>query len=147
MATPYNRQESFGKKTAPKTAKIEKEGIVVGRGATQTVVDPDEVYKLAKLWCTYEEIADWVGCNSETLKYNFMDIIVKGRGETKQALRRAQLKNALGGNTTMQIWLGKQILKQQESPLTDDETKRLNDILPTIVRIMSNNEKNEGTEE
>lgn len=106
-----------------KTGKVTKEGIVVGRD--KKVVVPEEVEKLAKLWCTDKEIAEWFGIDTNTLKYNFSDIIIKGRSETKQALRRAQLKNALSGNTTMQIWLGKNILGQSDSPLSDSDAKAL----------------------
>ena len=107
-----------------KSGTVTKEGIVVGRD--KIVVVPEEVEKLAKLWCTNREIAEWFGIEESTLKYNFSDIIAKGRSETKQALRRAQLKNALEGNTTMQIWLGKQILGQRETPVQED----INKILP-----------------
>ena len=106
-----------------KSGSVTKEGIVVGRD--KTVVVPEEVYKLAKLHCTNREIAEWFGIEESTLKYNFSDIMAKGRTETKQALRRAQLKNALEGNTTMQIWLGKQMLGQREQPVSEDVSKIL----------------------
>ena len=61
-------------------------------------------------------MSDYFKVPANKLKYNFSDIIAKGRSETKQALRRAQLKIALEGNTTMLIWLGKNILGQMESP-------------------------------
>ena len=95
-----------------KSGTVTKKGIVVGRD--KKVVVPEEVEKLAKLWCTNQEIAEWFGIDTNTLKYNFSDLIAKGRSETKQALRRAQLKNALEGNTVMQIWLGKNILGQKK---------------------------------
>ena len=101
-----------------KKGTVTKEGIVVGRD--KKVVIPEEVEKLAKLWCTDKEIAEWFGIDANTLKYNFSDIITKGRIETKQALRRAQLKNALSGNTTMLIFLGKAILGQSDQPLPED---------------------------
>lgn len=107
-----------------KSGTVTKKGIVVGRD--KKVVVPEEVEKLAKLWCTNQEIAEWFGIDTNTLKYNFSDLIAKGRSETKQALRRAQLKNALEGNTVMQIWLGKNILGQKESPVNED----MNKILP-----------------
>lgn len=104
------------KRKDPKWGELTKEGLVVGRGDNKTVVPPDEVEKLAKLWCSFEEIADWFKIPVETLKYNFRDLIEKGRSETKQALRRAQIKVALGGNVSMLIWLGKNILGQSDQP-------------------------------
>lgn len=109
----------------PKTDSITKEGVVVGRGETRKVVPPDEVEKLAKLWCSNREIADWFGIEESTLKYNFSDIIAKGRSETKQALRRAQLKAALEGNTSMMIWLGKNILGQSDQPVQDSDVGKI----------------------
>lgn len=104
------------KRQTPKEGTIVKTGLVVGRGENKTVIAPEEVEKLAKLWCSLEEMSDYFKVPANTLKYNFSDIIAKGRSETKQALRRAQLKIALEGNTTMLIWLGKNILGQMESP-------------------------------
>jgi hypothetical protein len=112
------------KKTGPKPKEliaVEVTGYQVGRGITKKVVFDSDVYKLAAMGCSDREIATWFDVNEETLRYNFKDIILKGREDLKQSLRRAQIKLALGGNATMLIWLGKNILGQSESPL-DSET-------------------------
>jgi DNA-binding CsgD family transcriptional regulator len=109
----------------PKWGTVTKEGLVVGTGKNRRVVPPDEVLDLARLHCTYKEMSEFFGINVETLKYNFSDIIAKGRSETKQALRKAQIKLALSGNATMLIWLGKNILDQAESPLQSQDTQVL----------------------
>ena len=70
--------------------------------------------------CNDREIARWFDVNEDTLRNNFSDILAKGREELKQSLRRAQIKLALGGNATMLIWLGKNILGQQENPTNTD---------------------------
>jgi hypothetical protein len=98
----------------------ETPGLIVGRGDNQTVINPEEVTKLAKLGCTIEEMSDWFGVPANTIKYNFSDYIAKGRAETKQALRRAQIALALKGNATMLIWLGKNMLGQNETPNPND---------------------------
>ena len=110
-----------------KWGTMTKEGLVVGRGDNQKVVPPDEVEKLARLHCTYKEMSDFFGINVETLKYNFSDLIAKGRSETKQALRKAQIKLALNGNATMLVWLGKNMLNQSEN---GDTTSDENQVLP-----------------
>jgi len=107
----------------------EQTGLIIGRGDNKRCIDPDEVENLARLWCEYGEMATILGINVETLKYNFMDQIQKGRSETKQALRKAQIKSALGGNTTMMIWLGKNILGQSDQPISADQ----NQVLPWIT--------------
>ena len=104
-----------------KTTKLgEKtvEGKVVGRD--KTIVPAEEVYKLAQIGCKNQEIADWFGIDENTLSYNFSEDIAKGREHLKQSLRRAQLKLALSGNSTMLIWLVKNILMQQENPTKSD---------------------------
>ena len=101
----------------PKWGTVTRDGLIVGRGATKKVVPPDEVWKLAAMGCTLEEMADWFQVKPDTLKYNFADYIAKGRAELKRRLRAAQLKVAMGGNATMLIWLGKNILGQSDSPL------------------------------
>lgn len=112
-----------------KWGTMTKEGLIVGRGDNQKVVPPDEVMALAKLHCTYKEMSDFFGINVETLKYNFSDLIAKGRAETKQALRKAQIKLALNGNATMLVWLGKNMLNQSD---TGDTTSDENQILPWV---------------
>lgn len=109
----------------PKWGTVEKPGLMVGRGANRKCVPPDEVYKLAALGATMEEMSDWFGVNRETLKYNFSDYILKGQADLKQRLRRAQLQVALAGNATMLIWLGKQILSQQENPTNSESQQPL----------------------
>jgi len=112
-----------------KWGTMTKEGLIVGRGENQKVVPPDEVIALAKLHCTYKEMSDFFGINVETLKYNFSDLIAKGRAETKQALRKAQIKLALNGNATMLVWLGKNMLSQSEN---GDTTSDENQVLPWV---------------
>jgi len=116
--------EDYSRKN-PKVGKITKQGLVVGRGKNQRIIPADEVKKLAALHCTYKEMAEFFDVNVETLKYNFRDIITKEQSKTKQALRKAQLKVALDGNTTMLIWLGKQILGQAENPFDSDDSQPL----------------------
>jgi AraC-like DNA-binding protein len=77
-------------------------------------IDPQHVLALARIHCTYDEIASVVGCSTDTLKRRFADLIEKGREEGKASLRRMQFKRALEGNTTMLIWLGKQHLGQSD---------------------------------
>ncbi len=106
--------ERKSKKIGEKTV----EGKIVGRD--KTIVPAEEVYKLAQIGCKNQEIADWFGIDENTLTYNFSEDITKGRENLKQSLRRAQLKLALSGNATMLIWLGKNILMQQENPVNTD---------------------------
>ena len=116
---PYN-------KPGPQTghwAEVTKMGIVIGRN--KIVVPPDEVEHQASLGCTDREIARYFGVKDDTLRRHFADYLIKGRHNLKTSLRQAQLRVALDGNATMLIWLGKNILAQQESGLPADDVRAL----------------------
>jgi hypothetical protein len=108
-----------GNKPKPLVA-IEVYGYELGRGKRKRVVNPDDIFKLAALGCTNQEIARWFDINKDTLIYNFSDVLDKGREDLKLRLRQAQLKLALGGNAVMLIWLGKQILGQTDQPINSE---------------------------
>jgi hypothetical protein len=111
-------------KTGPKPKKlvaIEVYGYQVGRGQSRRVVNPDDVYKLASIGCSDKEIATWFDIEYDTLKRNFALILAKGREDAKQALRHAMLKNALGGNAALQIFLAKNWLSMSDNPTNTDD--------------------------
>jgi hypothetical protein len=72
--------------------------------------------------CTGEEIASVLGCSYDTLercckkqqKMKFADYIADKRKKGNVSLRRSQWSSATGGNVTMQIWLGKNVLGQSD---------------------------------
>ena len=103
------------------------EKVVKGRmiGRSKTVIPEEQVLELARLHSTDKEMADFFEVPLSTFTDNFRDIIKKGRIETKQRLRKAQLKMALNGDRTMLIWLGKNILGQSENPLQVDDSQVL----------------------
>ena len=115
----------FKGRQAQKWGTVTKQGLVVGRAPNQKIINPDELYYLATLGCGIRDLANWYGVTESTIKYNFADYITKAREETKQKLRQAQIKAALGGNVTMLIWLGKQYLDQSENPMNTDADKIL----------------------
>ena len=83
---------------------------------------------LCAIQCTKEEICNVLDVTEKTLNNwcketygeGFSLVFNKKRALGKASLRRNQWKLAEKGNSTMQIWLGKQILKQSESPLLDE---------------------------
>jgi helix-turn-helix protein len=114
--TPYTvKNIKYGEKTV--------RGRVIGRA--KTVIPEEQVLELARLHCTNQEMADFFEVKLQTFMDNFRDIITKGRLETKQRLRAAQLKVALDGNTTMLIFLGKNYLNQSDQPINTSEEKIL----------------------
>jgi hypothetical protein len=110
----------------PKQLKaIEVYGYEVGRGLNKRIVNPDQIYELAAIGCTDSDIARWFDIQESTLKYNFSDILAKGREDVKMTLRRAMLKNALSGNAVMQIWLSKNMLGMSDNPNQSEDNKPL----------------------
>jgi len=83
------------------------------------------VEDLGKIQSTHSELAAVLGCHLDTVKDRlkndpeFSAAYEKGLENGKSSLRRIQWKAALGGNTTMQIWLGKQYLQQRDMHATE----------------------------
>jgi hypothetical protein len=104
---------------------VEVYGYEVGRGRNKRVVVPQDVYNLAAIGCNDREIARWFDMDENTLRYNFSDIMLKGREDLKHTLRRAMLKNALSGNAALQIFLAKNMLGMSDNPLDSEDSKPL----------------------
>jgi hypothetical protein len=104
---------------------VEVLGYQVGRGIRKRVVTPEDVFKLAALGCSDREISLWFDIAYETLRYNFSDIMAKGRQEMKTQLRHAMFKNALSGNAALQIFLAKNMLGMSDNPAQSDDTRTL----------------------
>jgi len=98
-------------------------GIVVGRN--RVVVPPTEVEHLASLGCTDREIAQYFEVSESTLRYQLSSYLAKGRHQLRTTLRQAQLRVALEGNPTLLIWLGKNILSQNDNGTTSDDRQPL----------------------
>lgn len=122
---PMQAEETSGVPKTKKLKAVEVFGYEVGRGLRKRVVVPKDVYELAAMGCSDREIAQWFDVDEDTLRYTFTPIIAKGREDLKHSLRRAQIKLALSGNAVMLIWLGKNILGQQETPTNGDDQKPL----------------------
>jgi hypothetical protein len=125
---PYVEEVRDPSKTGPapkKLVAVEVFGYEIGRGLRKRVVTPEEVFKLAALGCTDKEIALWFDVPYDTLRYNFTDIIAKGRQEMKTALRNAMFKNAMSGNAALQIFLAKNMLGMSDNPGSKEDDKIL----------------------
>ncbi len=82
-------------------------------------IDLEELEKLASYGCNVNECAEFFGCPAQVISQSYQEIYAKGFNSLKKRLRMAQIKLALGGNATMQIWLGKQYLDQHDKVDTD----------------------------
>ena len=92
------------------------------------VINQKQFESLCAIQCTQEEICNVLDVTDKTLTrwcnevydLSFSEVYEQKRDIGRMSLRRNQFKLAEGGNNTMQIWLGKQVLKQSENPVMDN---------------------------
>ena len=77
-------------------------------------IDPGKVEQLAGFGCSNTEIASFFGCSKDLISKSYSTNIAKGRDKGKIRLRQLQWRAAEKGNTSVLIWLGKQILGQTD---------------------------------
>ena len=90
-------------------------------------VDPEQVRALARLGCTWDEIAGVLKIARTTLvvrmkEKKFRDAYDQGVAEGDVSLRRAQYDSAMKGKTGLLVWLGKNRLNQTDRVETHNET-------------------------
>ena len=99
-------------------------------GRPKKELDREQVYKLALMHCSMQEMADFFKVDVKTIRTNNSQEITKGKAEGKIRLRKKQFEVAEKGNVSMLIWLGKQVLSQSDQQNGDDfESLPLTDIV------------------
>src|ERR1035437_4574188 len=83
-------------------------------GRPQIKIDEAQVLELARKGARNSEIGFILGVDEETIKNRFSGVLDKTRAERRVSLRDRQYAEAIGGNVTMLIWLGKQELDQSD---------------------------------
>ena len=90
----------------------------MGRKAVK--IDEEQVRALARLGCTWDEIADVLQVSRTTFgkylkqKKSLREAYERGLSEGDVSIRRAQYDAAVSGKTAMLIWLGKNRLNQTD---------------------------------
>lgn len=80
-------------------------------------IDAEQVYKIARLGCTHQEIADFFGCHPDTIRDRFPEELARARAAGKISLRRAQRIRAIRDRSDrMLIHLGQIELGQVVQP-------------------------------
>ena len=77
-------------------------------------IKENEVKKLASYGCSNVEIADFFGCDESLIRKSYYEYLTKGRAEQKMRLRQLQWRACENGNVSMLIFLGKNMLGQQD---------------------------------
>lgn len=114
-------------------------------------IDPDQVRALARLSCSYEEIADVLKIGRSTFAKKLKEKPIReayerGKSEGAVSLKRAQFDTAVAGNTAMLIWLGKNRLGQADKIESKNETEitstgALDKLNNSIARIIERKSK------
>jgi len=108
-------------------------------GRPRLQLDLRQVEELARIACTEEDMAAVLGVSVDTIQRRkrtsaeFRGVIEKGRASLRNSLRRLQVKKALEGNTTMLIWLGKQLLGQSDRQSAELTGARGEALMPPAV--------------
>lgn len=90
------------------------------RGPKRREIDLNEVKLLSSIFCSEEEIAERLGFTYTGFRKRkerdgeLVAALKKGRSDAVRSLRALQFQSAKRGNVAMQIWLGKQYLKQSD---------------------------------
>jgi len=112
------------KPRGPKPKRLKEKitfGYEIGRGENKNIVPPEEVYKLAAIGCTVNEIAAFFDVHIDTLNRNFASEITKGKEWAKIRLRKAMFTNACENmQPALQIFLGKNILGMSDNPVDSE---------------------------
>lgn len=122
-------------------------------------IDWKKVDAMLEAHCNGTEIAAQFGMHPDTFykrvekEYNmgFSEYFQQKKATGKSNLKFAQYKKALGGNTSIQIWLGKNWLGQREEPKEEKEFDgKLSVLLDKLLKIenpedFKNKEDKDGT--
>jgi hypothetical protein len=84
-------------------------------------IDEAQVYKLAALHATNQEIADFFDVSPDTIERRFAAVLTKARASRKIKLRQLQWRAAERLNPTMLIFLGKNLLGQSDKQEAKDQ--------------------------
>jgi hypothetical protein len=122
-------------------------------GRPRKVIDWSQAEKLASLHCTGEEIASFLEVDYDTLNSaikrefdcNFSEWYKKNSAKGKISLRRKQFEQALSGNTSLLIWLGKQWLGQTDK-IENDSGTQINIDADFFSNLKNNNNDNKNDE-
>lgn len=83
-------------------------------GAPRKLCDPVAIERLGAIGCTTEEIAAVCGVCKDVIEEQYSEAMQIGKSRARAELRREQWRQAMAGNGTMLVWLGKQMLGQRD---------------------------------
>lgn len=134
------------KKKEDKRVFATKENGKWSGGKQPLELDEEQILELARIQCTYSEIAAVMKCSKDVIADRYADIVKQGREEGKASLRRHQYLAAARGNPALLIWLGKHILDQKDDtynkPTVEGEVRLLLQKLQALQPPVQQDDKN-----
>ena len=117
----YDEQREEARKPEKKAVKKKTAAKNKG-GRPQAVIEYSKLDAMCAIHCTGEECAAILGMDYEVMNRalkrdghgGFKDYFTQKGASGKMSLRRKQYDQAMSGNSTMLIWLGKQWLSQSD---------------------------------
>lgn len=103
----------------------ESVGMSKALGRPRKTLDPEVIARFIGKGFTVEYVARLMDVCVDTLYGNYSDALKKGYAFREGCLQAKQFKDAMKGNATLLIWLGKQWLNQtdkSESKITHEHT-------------------------
>src|SRR5579884_2673098 len=91
------------------------------RGQPEKVIDLKQLEKLCALGLTDDQLAVFFDVSTRTIELRkrrpeFKRAMDRGKLNVQISLRQKQIAEAMDGNTTMLVWLGKNLLGQRDKP-------------------------------
>ena len=116
-----------------------------GRPSKLPLINQEHFEGMCRIQCTKDEMCAIFQVHEETLtkwchatySVGFSDIYKKLSSTGKMSLRRQQFKSAEAGNITMQIWLGKQYLGQNDK-IEQKQEDKLDVLIETLGSAIKN---------
>lgn len=122
-----------------------------GAGRKEIPIDWDKVGLMLEAGCLGTEIAGEFNCHPDTI-YNrcveelgikFSEFTRQKKNKGDGSLRIRQFREAMKGDKTLLIWLGKQRIGQRETPLeTQDFNGKLGDLLDMLMKMKKDSDEN-----
>jgi hypothetical protein len=93
-------------------------------GRPEKEIDKEQVFEMARVHCTVQEIALLLKVDDETLTKYCREELDRGFAQGNHDIRKRQVKAALSGMPTMLIHLGKHFLGQRDAHYERDDKHR-----------------------
>lgn len=95
-----------------------------GVGRPPLEIDEDEVFRLAKMQCTNQEIADFFDCATSTIERRFAAALKRGRSVGVMSMKRRLFEKVEKGDLGAMVWWGKNYADMSEKIEQKIESKQ-----------------------